>query len=136
LKAIIDCYQDAERLAQNDPEDYPSGVLRGVEPVRDPLAAFVGCKRMRLRWCENATEANSYYRERRGLKAGDEVLIIGSRASGRRASVGFASEALRNRGEENNAAETGTGRSDGTESFQRSDYGAHARDFLQPQLLL
>src|SRR5207253_5587562 len=55
-----------------------------------------------------------------------------SRASGRRASVGFASEALRNRGEENNAAKTSTGRSDGTESFQRSDYRTHAGDFLQP----
>ena len=46
--------------------------------------------------------------------------------------MGFASEALRNCGEENNATETGTGRSDGIESFQRSDYGAYARDFLQP----
>jgi len=75
LKAIIDCYQDAERLAQNDPEDYPIWGYAAWNQFRDPLAAFVGCKRDELALVRNATEANSYIANGVDLKAGDEVLI-------------------------------------------------------------
>src|SRR4029077_12557055 len=75
LKAIIDCYQDAERLAQNDPEDYPIWGYAAWNQFRDPLAAFVGCKRDEIALVRNATEANSYIANGVDLKAGDEVLI-------------------------------------------------------------
>src|SRR6266496_3835013 len=75
LKAIIDCYQDAERLAQNDPEDYPIWGYAAWNQFRDPLAAFVGCKRDEIALVRNATEANSYIANGLDLKAGDEVLI-------------------------------------------------------------
>jgi isopenicillin-N epimerase len=75
LKAIIDCYQDAERLAQNDPEDYPIWGYAAWNQFRDPLAAFVGCKRDEIALLRNATEANSYIANGVDLKAGDEVLI-------------------------------------------------------------
>src|SRR5207245_2822360 len=75
LKATIDCYQDAERLAQNDPEDYPIWGYAAWNQFRDPLAAFVGCKRNELALVRNATEANSYIANGVDLKAGDEVLI-------------------------------------------------------------
>src|SRR5438477_4072528 len=42
---------------------------------RDPLAAFVGCKRDDLALLRNATEANSYIANGIDMKAGDEVLM-------------------------------------------------------------
>src|SRR5437016_274674 len=75
LKAIIDCYQDAERLAQNDPEDYPIWGYAAWNQFRDPLAAFVGCKRDEIALVRNATEANSYIANGVDLKPGDEVLM-------------------------------------------------------------
>src|SRR6266567_7292486 len=75
LKAIIDCYQDAERLAQNDPEDYPIWGYAAWNQFRDPMAAFVGCKRDEIALVRNATEANSYIANGVDLKTGDEVLL-------------------------------------------------------------
>jgi isopenicillin-N epimerase len=75
LKAIIDCYHDAERLAQSDPEDYPIWGYAAWNQFRDPMAAFVGCKRDEIALVRNATEANSYIANGLDLKAGDEVLI-------------------------------------------------------------
>jgi selenocysteine lyase/cysteine desulfurase len=75
LKAIVDCYRDAERMAQNDPEDYPIWGYAAWNEFRDPLAAFVGSKRDEIALLRNATEANSYIANGVDLKAGDEVLI-------------------------------------------------------------
>jgi isopenicillin-N epimerase len=75
LKAIVDCYHDAERLAQSDPEDYPIWGYAAWNEFRDPQAAFIGCKRDELALLRNATEANSYIANGVDLKAGDEVLI-------------------------------------------------------------
>src|SRR5712675_715045 len=75
LKAIVDCYHDAERMAQSDPEDYPIWGYAAWNEFRDPLAAFIGCKRDELALLRNATEANSYIANGVDLKAGDEVLI-------------------------------------------------------------
>jgi len=75
LKAIIDCYQSAEQLAQSNPEDYPIWGYAAWNEFRDPLAAFVGCKRDEIALLRNATEANSYIANGVDLKAGDEVLI-------------------------------------------------------------
>ncbi len=92
LKVIVDCYHEAERMAQSDPEDYPIwgyaawnefrdplaafiGCKRDELAFRDPLAAFIGCKRDELALLRNATEANSYIANGVDLKAGDEVLI-------------------------------------------------------------
>ncbi len=75
LKAIVDCYHDAERMAQSDPEDYPIWGYAAWNEFRDPLATFIGCKRDELALLRNATEANSYIANGVDLKAGDEVLI-------------------------------------------------------------
>jgi isopenicillin-N epimerase len=75
LKAIFDCYHESERMAQNDPEDYPIWGYAAWNEYRDPLAAFVGCKRDEIALLRNATEANSYIANGVDLKAGDEVII-------------------------------------------------------------
>jgi isopenicillin-N epimerase len=75
LKAIIDCYLSAEQLAQSNPEDYPIWGYAAWNEFRDPLAAFVGCKRDEIALLRNATEANSYIANGVDLKAGDEVLM-------------------------------------------------------------
>src|SRR5215510_3822049 len=75
LKAIFDAYNDSERLAQAEPEDYPIWGYAAWNEYRDPLAAFVGCKRDEIALVRNATEANSYVANGVDLKAGDEVLI-------------------------------------------------------------
>jgi selenocysteine lyase/cysteine desulfurase len=75
LKAIVDCYHDAERMAQSDPEDYPIWGYAAWNEFRDPLAKFIGCHRDELALLRNATEANSYIANGVDLKAGDEVLI-------------------------------------------------------------
>src|SRR5579863_2578720 len=75
LKAIIDCYQSAERMAQSEPEDYPIWGYAAWNEFRDPLAAFVGCKREEIALLRNATEAHSYIANGLDLKSGDEVLM-------------------------------------------------------------
>ena len=75
LRAIVNCYHDAERLAQSDPEDYPIWGYAAWNEFRDPLAAFVGCKRDEIALVRNATEANNYIANGVDMKAGDEVLM-------------------------------------------------------------
>jgi isopenicillin-N epimerase len=75
LRAVFDGYNDSERMAQNDPEDYPIWGYGPWNEFRDPLAAFVGCSRDEIAMLRNATEANSYIANGLDLKAGDEVLI-------------------------------------------------------------
>ena len=75
LRAVFDAYNDTERMAQSDPEDYPIWGYGPWNEYRDPLAAFVGCKRDEIALVRNATEANSYIANGIDLKVGDEVLI-------------------------------------------------------------
>jgi len=75
LRAIFDAYNDSERMAQSDPEDYPIWGYASWNEFRDPLAAFIGCTRNELALVRNATEANSYIANGIDLKPGDEVLI-------------------------------------------------------------
>lgn len=75
LRAVIEGYRDAERMAQSDPEDYPIWGYAAWNEFRDPLAAFVGCKREELALVRNATEANSYIANGLDLKPGDQVLM-------------------------------------------------------------
>jgi selenocysteine lyase/cysteine desulfurase len=75
LRAIFDAYNDTEKMAQSDPEDYPIWGYAAWNEFRDPLAAFVGCTRHELALVRNATEANSYIANGIDLKSGDEVLI-------------------------------------------------------------
>jgi selenocysteine lyase/cysteine desulfurase len=75
LKAIFDSYEESERLAQAEPEDYPIWGYASWNQYRDPLAAFIGCKRDEIALLRNATEANSYIANGVDLKAGDEVLM-------------------------------------------------------------
>src|SRR5690349_21430006 len=75
LRAIFDGYNETEKMAQSDPEDYPIWGYAAWNEFRDPLAAFVGCKRDEIALVRNATEANSYIANGLDLKAGDEVLM-------------------------------------------------------------
>ena len=75
LRAIFDGYNETEKMAQQDPEDYPIWGYGAWNEFRDPLAAFVGCKRDELALLRNATEANSYIANGIDMKAGDEVLM-------------------------------------------------------------
>src|ERR1700726_1103810 len=75
LRAIFAGYNETEKMAQVDPEDYPIWGYAAWNDFRDPLAAFVGCKRDEIALLRNATEANSYIANGVDLKAGDEVLI-------------------------------------------------------------
>lgn len=75
LRAIFDAYYETEKLAQQDPEDYPIWGYGAWNEFRDPLAAFVGCTRNEIALVRNATEANSYIANGVDMKAGDEVLM-------------------------------------------------------------
>src|SRR5262249_12725748 len=75
LKAVFDSYEESERMAQAEPEDYPIWGYASWNQYRDPLAEFIGCKRDELALLRNATEANSYIANGVDLKAGDEVLM-------------------------------------------------------------
>ena len=75
LRAIFDGYNECEKLAQDDPEDYPIWGYASWNEFRDPLAAFVGCTRDEIALVRNATEANSYIANGLDMKAGDEVLM-------------------------------------------------------------
>jgi isopenicillin-N epimerase len=75
LRAIFDGYNETEKMAQSDPEDYPIWGYAAWNEFRDPLAAFVGCKRDEIALVRNATEANSYIANGVDLKPGDEVLM-------------------------------------------------------------
>jgi selenocysteine lyase/cysteine desulfurase len=75
LRAIFDGYNETEKMAQADPEDYPIWGYAAWNEFRDPLAAFIGCNRDELALVRNATEANSYIANGIDLKAGDEVLM-------------------------------------------------------------
>jgi len=75
LRAIFEAYNETEKMAQSNPEDYPIWGYAAWNEFRDPLAAFVGCKRDEIALVRNATEANSYIANGLDLKAGDEVLL-------------------------------------------------------------
>jgi selenocysteine lyase/cysteine desulfurase len=75
LRAVFDAYNETEKMAQTDPEDYPIWGYAAWNEFRDPLAAFVGCDRDEIALVRNATEANSYMANGIDLKAGDEVVM-------------------------------------------------------------
>ena len=75
LKAVFDSYTQTEKMDQQDPEDYPIWGYAAWNEFRDPLAAFVGCRRDEIALLRNATEANSYIANGVDMKAGDEVLM-------------------------------------------------------------
>ena len=75
LRAVFDGYNDTEKMAQSDPEDYPIWGYGAWNEFRDPLAEFVGCTRDELALLRNATEANSYIANGLDMKSGDEVLM-------------------------------------------------------------
>jgi isopenicillin-N epimerase len=75
LRAVFEGYRESEQLAEKDPEDYPIWGYAAWNPFRDPLAAFVGCKRDEIALLRNATEANSFIANGIDMKPGDEVLM-------------------------------------------------------------
>jgi selenocysteine lyase/cysteine desulfurase len=75
LRAIFDGYNETEKMAQKDPEDYPIWGYASWNEFRDPVAAFVGCNRDEFALLRNATEANSYIANGLDMKPGDEVLM-------------------------------------------------------------
>src|SRR5579864_6822756 len=74
LKAVFDGYNETEKMAQDDPEDYPIWGYGPWNEFREPLAAFVGCATEQIALVRNATEANNYAANGIDMKAGDEVL--------------------------------------------------------------
>src|SRR6266850_819471 len=75
LRAVFEGYRQTERMAQEDPEDYPIWGYGPWNEFRDPLAEFIGCTRDEIALLRNATEANNYIANGVDLKAGDEVLM-------------------------------------------------------------
>src|SRR5258708_7870551 len=75
LRAIFEGYNTTEKLDQVEPEDYPIWGYAAWNEFRDPLAAFLGCKRDEIALLRNATEANSYIANGIDMKPGDEVLM-------------------------------------------------------------
>lgn len=75
LQAIFDAYEQTEKLAQAEPEDYPIWGYAAWNEFRDPLAAFVGCSRDEIAMVRNATEANNFIANGVDMKPGDEVLM-------------------------------------------------------------
>jgi selenocysteine lyase/cysteine desulfurase len=75
LRAIFDGYNETEKMAQSNPEDYPIWGYASWNEFRDPMAAFVGCNRDEFALLRNATEANSYIANGLDMKPGDEVLM-------------------------------------------------------------
>jgi len=75
LRAVFDAYNDTEKMAQSDPEDYPIWGYAAWNEFRDPLATFVGCSRDEIALVRNATEANNYIANGLDLKPGDEVVM-------------------------------------------------------------
>ena len=100
LRAVFEGYRQTERMAQDDPEDYPIWGYGPWNEFRDPLAKFIGCSRDELALVRNATEANSYDRERHRPQGGRRGLDQRPGAPGRRAALEPARQALRHRGEE------------------------------------
>jgi selenocysteine lyase/cysteine desulfurase len=75
LQAIFDAYQETEKMAQAEPEDYPIWGYAAWNEFRDPLAAFVGCTRDEIALVRNATEANNYIANGVDMGRLDEVLM-------------------------------------------------------------
>jgi len=75
LRAIFDGYNETEKMAQSDPEDYPIWGYAAWNEFRDPVAAFVGSNRDEFALLRNATEANSYIANGLDMKPGEEVLM-------------------------------------------------------------
>src|SRR2546428_3895261 len=75
LRAVFDGYNETEKMAQSDPEDYPIWGYGSWNEFRDPFAEFIGCTRDELALVRNATEANSYIANGLDMRPGDEVLM-------------------------------------------------------------
>src|SRR5277367_5768048 len=75
LRAVFDGYHETEKMAADDPEDYPIWGYGPWNEFRDPLAEFIGCTRDELALVRNATEGNSYIANGLDMKPGDEVLM-------------------------------------------------------------
>jgi selenocysteine lyase/cysteine desulfurase len=75
LKAVIDGFNDLERMDEADPEDYPIWGYGPFLEFREPLAKFVNAPVSEIALLRNATEANSYVANGLDLRSGDEVLI-------------------------------------------------------------
>src|SRR5580765_1001088 len=75
LRAVFDGYYQTEKMAQDDPEDYPIWGYGSWNEFRDPLAEFIGSTRDELALVRNATEGNSYIANGLDMKPGDEVLM-------------------------------------------------------------
>lgn len=75
LKAVVDGFNDLERLDEADPEDYPIWGYGPSLEFREPLAKFVNAPVAEIALLRNATEANSHVANGLDLRSGDEVLI-------------------------------------------------------------
>ncbi len=134
LRAVFDGYNDTEKMAQSDPEDYPIWGYGAWNEFRDPLAEFVGCTRDELALVRNATEANSYIANGLDMKPGDEVLMTDQEHPGGEQPWNLRAKryGIVVKKKKDHAAEAGAKCGGGDESFQRCNHAADARAVLQP----
>jgi len=131
LRAIFDGYNTTEKMDQQDPEDYPIWGYDAWNQFRDPLAAFVGCKRDEIALLRNATEANSYIANGIDLKPGDEVLMTDQEHPGGEHPWNQG-QALWHCGKKSYVASSGKERRASAQSLQRCHHSSDARHLLQP----
>jgi len=72
---VFEGYNDTEKMAQSDPEDYPIWDMARGTSFAIPWRSFIGCTRDELALVRNATEANSFMANGLDMKPGDEVLM-------------------------------------------------------------
>lgn len=74
IDAVIQGYEQTEKLEQTNPEDYPIWGYGEWNEFREPLAQFVGAKREEIAIVRNATEANNFMINGLDMKAGEEII--------------------------------------------------------------
>lgn len=74
IDAVVQGYEQTEKLEQTSPEDYPIWGYGEWNEFRDPLAQFVGAKRQEIAIVRNATEANNFMINGLDMKAGEEII--------------------------------------------------------------
>ena len=132
LRAIFDGYNSTEKMDQQDPEDYPIWGYAAWNEFRDPVAAFVGCKRDEIALLRNATEANSYIANGIDMKPGEEVLMTDQEHPGGEHPWDLKAKRYGVVVKKDPASPPGQRCGAGPQSVQRRHHTPHTRSLLQP----
>ncbi len=74
IQAVMQAYEQTEKLEQTDPEDYPIWGYSEWNELRGPLSKFIGAKQHEVAIVRNATEANNFMIHGLDMKADEEIL--------------------------------------------------------------